>query len=84
MARRICSGSATSFTSTVLTLMPHGSVSSSMIDCSCWLTSSRWESRPSRSVWPMTERRVVCEICEVARTKSRMRTTAMVGSTTRK
>ena len=52
MARFIVSGSSTSLTSTMLTLMPHGSVCSSMICWSCWLISSRCDNSSSSSDWP--------------------------------
>src|SRR5436190_1529807 len=42
------SGSATSLTSTAVTLTPHGSVCRSMISCNFWLIDSRCESRSSK------------------------------------
>ena len=68
IARCIDSGSSTSLTSTVLTLMPQGSVCSSMICWSRWLICSRWASSSSSSDWPRTLRSVVWAIWKVART----------------
>src|SRR5438093_4577713 len=78
------SGSATSFTSTAVTLTPHGSVCRSMISCNFWLIDSRCESRSSKGAWPSTLRNVVCDISEVALRKFSTFTTAACGSTTRK
>ena len=59
-------GISTSLTSTTETLMPHGDVASSMIDCRIALILSRSERSSSSTCWPRTDRRVVCAICEVA------------------
>jgi hypothetical protein len=66
IARCMSPGISTSFTSTIETLIPHGDVASSMIDCRIWLILSRSERSSSRTCWPSTERSVVCAICEVA------------------
>ena len=84
IARCMLCGSSTSFTSTVDTLTPHGSVCSSMIVCSRSLIWSRSESRSSSSDWPSTLRSVVCAICDVARKWSSTFVTASSGFTTRK
>ena len=54
IARFMVSGNATSFTSTAVTLMPHGSVCRSMISCNFWLIDPRCESRSSNGAWPST------------------------------
>ena len=62
----IRSGISTSLISTIVTLMPQGSVCSSMI---CWRLSfsrSRSASSVSSSALPSTERSVVCAIWSVA------------------
>ena len=84
IARCIVVGIPTSLISTVLTLIPQGSVCSSMICCRSSLSCSRWDSSASRSALPSTDRRVVCEICDVALTASSIATTDAHGSTTRK
>src|SRR2546425_1033127 len=66
MARCMSWGRSICLTSTVATLMPQGSVCSSMIRWSCWLILSRADRRSSSSTWPSTLRSVVCAICEVA------------------
>jgi hypothetical protein len=80
----IACGMPTSLISTVVTLMPHGSVCSSMIFCSSSLSCSRSESNVSRSALPSVERSVVCAICDVAFRKLSTWTMAALGSTTRK
>src|SRR5438309_2301595 len=64
MARCICSGMSTCFTSTLETLMPQGSVSVSRMTWSLALTLSRWERISSSSNWPTTLRMVVWASCE--------------------
>ena len=59
IARFIPSGSSSYLTSTALTLMPHGSVRSSMICCSSMLILSLAERTSSSSALPTTERSVV-------------------------
>ena len=59
IARFICSGRSTSFTSTAETWMPHSSVRSSMMRLSTALIFSRSESSSSSSTSPRTERSVV-------------------------
>src|SRR6185369_16212425 len=59
IARCISCVRSTFLTSTIDTLMPHGSVCVSMISWSLTLSCSRSESSSSRSAWPSTERRVV-------------------------
>ena len=83
IARCIASGISTSLISTVVTLMPQGSVWSSMI---CWrssLSRSRSASSVSSSALPSTERSVVCAICDVAASTFSTSTTDLFGSTTR-
>ena len=77
-------GMLTSLISTVVALIPHGSVCSSMICCRCSLSCSRSDSSVSRSALPSTERSVVCAICSVAFCASSTLTTAEFASTTRK
>ncbi len=60
------SGSDTSFVSTLVTLMPHGSVCLSMISCNFWLMTSRCDSSSSSADCPSTLRNVVCAMSEVA------------------
>ena len=55
------------------TLIPHGSVCSSMMRCRSSLRRSRSESRVSSSALPSTERSVVFAISEVARDGPRCR-----------
>ena len=62
IARCMPVGISTSFTSTTLTLMPHGAVCSSMICCRIWLILSRSDRSSSSVCWPSTLRSVVCEI----------------------
>ena len=84
IARCIASGISTSLISTVVTLIPHGSVCSSMICCRSSLSRSRSASSWSRSAPPSTERSVVCAICDVAGANASICVTAAAGSTTRK
>ena len=84
IARCIPAGISTSLTSTIETLIPQGEVASSMIVCRIALIFSRSESSSSSWCWPSTDRRVVCEICEVATMKFSICTTAAFGSTIRK
>src|ERR687893_1102947 len=84
IARCICCGISTSLTSTTLTLMPHGSVCSSMMFCSSSFISSRLVRRLSRSFWPRTLLRVVWLIWLVASTWFSTSMTLLFGSTTRK
>ena len=66
IARCIVCGISTSLISTVVTLIPQGSVCSSMIRWSSSFSRSRSESRVSSSARPSTARSVVCAICDVA------------------
>jgi hypothetical protein len=84
MARCIASGISTSLISTVETLMPHGSVCSSMIFWRSSFRRSRSDSSSSRSARPSTERSVVWAICEVAGANASISVTEAAGSTVRK
>ena len=84
IARCIADGMPTSRISTVVTLIPQGSVCSSMICWRCSLSCSRWDSSASRSALPSTARSVVWAIIEVAWRKFSISTTEERGSTTRK
>ena len=66
IARCIVLGSSTSLISTTATLIPQGSVCSSMIRCRFWLIFSRLASSSSSVLWPRAARKVVWEICDVA------------------
>src|SRR5579863_8876067 len=59
MARSICSGRSTCFTSTEITFTPKGSVRWSMMDWMRRLSLSRWLSNSSSSTSPSTDRSVV-------------------------
>ena len=84
IARCIASGISTSLISTVETLIPHGSVCSSMIFWRSSLSRSRSASSWSRSAPPSTDRSVVCAIWEVAGPKASISVIAAAGSITRK
>ena len=77
------SGISTSLISTVVTLIPHGSVWASITCCRDSLRLSRSPRSESRSTPPSTERSVVWEICSVALWKLSTWLTAALGSTTR-
>src|SRR6266851_3827872 len=62
IARCIVVGSSTSLISTTATLMPQGSVCSSMIFCKFWLIFSRFASSSSRVACPKAALKVVCAI----------------------
>ena len=84
IARCIAAGMPTSRISTVVTLIPHGSVCSSMICWRCSLSCSRWDSSASRSALPSTARSVVWAIIDVPWRKFSISTIEERGSTTRK
>src|SRR5215210_819503 len=84
IARCICCGISTSLTSTTLTLIPQGSVCSSMIVCSSSFICSRLTSRSSRSFCPRTLLSVVWEIWLVARMWFSTSMTDLFGSITLK
>ncbi len=66
MERFIVSGSDTSLISTRSTWTPQPTAGLSIISSRPWLSFSRLDSRSSRSLLPMIERRDVCAICETA------------------
>ena len=66
MARCISCGRSTAFTATCVTLMPQGSVCSSMTFWSTAARRSRSESSSSRWAWPRMLRSVVWAIWLVA------------------
>ena len=72
----IRSGISTSLISTLVTLIPHGSVWASITSCSDSLRCSRLDSSVSRSATPRIERSVVWAICSVASGKSSISVTA--------
>src|SRR5208282_2888106 len=84
IARCISCGRSIFFNSTSVTFTPHGSVCESTISWMRALSLSRWLSNSSSSVWPPTERNVVCASCIVANRKFSTSVTAREGSTTRK
>ena len=69
--------------STVVTLIPHGSVWLSMMRWRASLRCSRSVSSVSRSTPPSTDRSVVCAIWSVAECTFSTSVTALVESTTR-
>src|SRR5262245_51919445 len=84
IARCIPVGISTSFTSTIETFTPQGEVASSMMLCRIELILSRSERSSSSMCCPSTDRRVVCEIWEVAAMKFSTCTIAAFGSMIRK
>ena len=66
IARCISIGRSTAFTSTIVTLIPHGSVCLSRISWRLSFSFSRSERSSSSVAWPRTERSVVCASCDVA------------------
>ena len=66
IARCISMGRSTAFSSTIVTLMPHGSVCLSRISWRLSFNLSREESSSSSVACPRIDRSVVCESWDVA------------------
>ncbi len=67
MDRFIVSGRETSLISTLSICTPQPTAGLSIISSRPWLSFSRSDSRSSRSLLPMIERREVCAIWETAK-----------------